>query len=177
VISRLDIKLRTPTPPLPPSRTTDSWVSQTPKNPTEALSQLTLVKGRIACHKSSFPIPIFETVKALAKGTKRLAHQNILLLEKLRTLRAANEALSKRRKAKKQQLRTTQALTVEEAIDLVAQRVANEKVRRDEAISRGSQKAGQASGRRCGTCEETGHNSRTCTIEVEIVQSSSEDDL
>jgi hypothetical protein len=48
VISKLDIKLRTPTPPLPPSNTTNKWVSQTPKNPFEALSQLILVKGQIA---------------------------------------------------------------------------------------------------------------------------------
>jgi hypothetical protein len=50
VISKLDIKLRTPTPTGPPSADTDPWVSQTPHNPTEALSQTTLVKDRIARH-------------------------------------------------------------------------------------------------------------------------------
>ena len=51
VISQLDIKLRTPTPTGPPSADTDPWVSQTPHNPTEALSQTTLVKDRIARHQ------------------------------------------------------------------------------------------------------------------------------
>ena len=176
VISKLDIQLRTPTPPLQLLRTTDAQISETPKNPTKALSQSTLVKSRIARHQNSSPTPIFETVAALAKGTERLAHELTLVHAELRTLRAANEALSKRRRAKKNQIRTTQALTVEDATDLVAQREALEEVRRDGAVSRGTQKAGQSSGRRCGTCGETGHNSRTCTIEVEVVYSSEEDD-
>lgn len=97
-----------------------AWVSQTPKNPFEALSQSTLVKGRIARHQSSSPTPIFETVAALAKGTERLAHENTLLHAEVRMLHAANEALSKRRRAKKQQIRTKQAITVEDATDIIA---------------------------------------------------------
>jgi hypothetical protein len=120
VISKLDIKLRTPTPPLPPLNTTIAWVSQTLKNPFEALSQSTLIRGRIARHQSSSPTPIFETVAALTKGTERLAHENTLLHVEVRMLRAANEALSKRRRAKKQQIHTDQALTIEDAIDFVA---------------------------------------------------------
>lgn len=177
VISKLDIKLRTPTPPLPLTSTTDTWVSQTPKNPFEALSQSTLVKGQIARHQSSSPTPIFQTVVALAKGTERLAYELTLANAEIRTLRAANEALSKRRRAKKKQIRTEQALIVEDATDLVVQREANKKVRRDEAILRGTQKIRQSSERRCGTCGKSGHNSRTCTIEVEVVYSSEEDDF
>jgi hypothetical protein len=48
VISKLDVKLRTPTPTGPPSVDADPWVSQTPHNPTDALLQTTLVKDRIA---------------------------------------------------------------------------------------------------------------------------------
>jgi hypothetical protein len=40
-------------------------------------------------------------------------------------LRAANEALSKRRRAKKQQIHTKQALIVEDTTDTIAQREAN----------------------------------------------------
>ena len=50
VISKLDIKLRTPTPTSPPSGDADPWVSQTPRNPTDALSQITLVRDRITCY-------------------------------------------------------------------------------------------------------------------------------
>ncbi len=50
VISKLDVKLRTPEPAGPDTASLESWVSQTPHNPTEALSQTTLVKNRIARH-------------------------------------------------------------------------------------------------------------------------------
>lgn len=45
VVSRLDVKLRTPTPTMSPTANADSWVSQTPHNPTEAISQSELVKS------------------------------------------------------------------------------------------------------------------------------------
>jgi hypothetical protein len=50
VISKLDVKLRTPTPTGPPDTNTDPWVSQTPRNPTEAILQSELVKSQINSH-------------------------------------------------------------------------------------------------------------------------------
>lgn len=47
VISKLDIQLRTPTPTGPPSTDADPWISQTPRSPTDALSQTILVKNHI----------------------------------------------------------------------------------------------------------------------------------
>ena len=105
VLSKLDVKLRTPTPSRPSTANTYPWVSQTPSNPTEALSQTTLVRNRIARHQGSSPTPLFETVAALAKGTERMAYEMTLLSAEVRTLRAANEALSKRRRAKKARVR------------------------------------------------------------------------
>jgi hypothetical protein len=40
--------------------------------------------------------PIFQIVVTLAKGTERLAYEVTLLTAEVRTLRAANKALSKR---------------------------------------------------------------------------------
>jgi hypothetical protein len=101
ILSKLDVKLRTPTPSRPSTANTHPWVSQTPSNPTEALSQTTLVRNQIACHQGSSPTLLFETVATLAKGTERMAHEMTLLSAEVRTLRAANKALSKRRRAKK----------------------------------------------------------------------------
>jgi hypothetical protein len=75
VISKLNVKLRTPTPTRPPSIDADVWVSQTPQNPTEALSQTNLVKNRITYYQGSSPTPIFQTVVTLAQGTERLAYK------------------------------------------------------------------------------------------------------
>jgi hypothetical protein len=170
VISKLDVKLRTPTPVGPPSIDADPWVSQTPHNPMEALSQTTLVRDRIARHQGSSPTPLFQTVASLAKGTERLAHELTLVNAELRTLRAANEALSKRRRAKKNRIRQGGALTVEDAHDIMAQDEVNEQIRRDRRSRGVNREEGISTARRCGTCGKTGHNARTCQ---EVVDTSS----
>jgi hypothetical protein len=50
VISKLDIKLRILIPTGPPSVNADPWISQTPHNPINTLSQITLVKNHIVCY-------------------------------------------------------------------------------------------------------------------------------
>jgi hypothetical protein len=50
VLSKLDVKLRTPIPPTSRPSTAQPWVFQTPHNPWEAKSQSTLIKTRIANH-------------------------------------------------------------------------------------------------------------------------------
>ena len=64
---------------------------------------------------------LFKTVKALAKGIERLVYKNTLLSTKVRILRAANKALSKRRRAKKTRVRQGGALIVEDVQDILAQ--------------------------------------------------------
>jgi hypothetical protein len=172
VISKLDVKLRTPTPSRPSTADANLWVSQTPHNPTEALSQTTLVRNRIACHQGSSPTPLFETVAALAKGTERMAYEMTLLSAEVRTLRAANEALSKRRRAKKARIRQGGALIVEDAQDILAQEDVDEQVRRDIRTAGGSRKEGQLSGRHCRICGKAGHNARTCQKAIDISSSS-----
>ena len=120
VISKLDVKLRTPTGPL--STAADPWVSQTPQNPAEAISQSEFIKNRIARHQESSPTPILTAVDQLAKGTQALAHSVPQLTAEVRTLQKANEALSKRRRAKKTRVCLGGSLTVEDAQDLLADR-------------------------------------------------------
>jgi len=62
VISTLDLKLKTPTPPNSRPSTAQPWVSQTPNNPTEALSQTAFIKTRISRHQNSSPTSIYEAV-------------------------------------------------------------------------------------------------------------------
>jgi hypothetical protein len=50
VISTLDLKLRTPTPQNSRPSTTYPWTSQTPSNPTQAISQGSFIKERVARH-------------------------------------------------------------------------------------------------------------------------------
>ena len=60
------------------------------------------------------------TVTSLAKGIEILAYENTLIATELPILRAANEALSRRRRAKKSRIRQGGVLTIEDAQDLMA---------------------------------------------------------
>lgn len=75
--------------------------------------------------------PLFETVVALAKGTDQLVHENTLQSAEVHILRAANGALCKRRRAKTIRVCQRDALSLEDAQDIVTHMEAEEQVRRD----------------------------------------------
>ena len=85
-----------------------------------------------------------------------MAHEMTLLSAEVRTLQAANEALSKRRRAKKARVRQGGALTIEDAQDIIAQKDVDKQVRRDIHAAGGSRGEGQPSGRRYRTCGKAG---------------------
>ena len=62
---------------------------------------------------------MFSAVRQLAKGTELIAHRVTLLEDELRTLRQANQALAKRRRAKRTRIQAGGALTVEDAQVLI----------------------------------------------------------
>ncbi|APA07664.1 hypothetical protein SS1G_00800 [Sclerotinia sclerotiorum 1980 UF-70] len=162
ILSKLDIRIRTSTPPSTSLELTNSWISQTPHNPTEALLQSTLVKARITRHQSSSSTPIFETIQALIKGTKRLAYEVTLLSAENRIFRRANEVLNKCRHAKKIQLRNEGVLTGQEAKDILSQQEVDNQIQRDERQNGGNFNRESSTNRYCSKCGKTGHNSRTC---------------
>ena len=55
VLSKLDVRLRTPTPPTPPPANTASWESRTPSNVQEMNFQSTLVRRRFRWLQNSSP--------------------------------------------------------------------------------------------------------------------------
>ena len=168
VISTLDLKLKTPTPPNSRPSTAQPWVSQTPNNPTEVLSQTTFIKTRIYQHQNSSPTSIYEAVDQFAKGASKIMHQLVLLKAENQSLRQANEALSKRRRAKKIRLRQGGSLSQQEAQDLQDDRDVGEQVKQEMKTNSGRKPREESRARRCGNCGETGHNSRTCKIIEEV---------
>jgi hypothetical protein len=103
-----------------------------------------------------------------------IIHEVALLWSRITELEEANERLSKRYKAKKTRLQKGGSLSIQEAEDLVAQTIISgqqsDKIHR----SGGQDQGAQLCIRRCGTCGETGHNTRTCQIVVETFE---EEDL
>jgi hypothetical protein len=63
---------------------------------------------------------LFSIVAALVKGIEILAYEMTLMSAELRILRAVNEALSKRRRAKKNRIRQGGILTIEDVYDILA---------------------------------------------------------
>jgi regulator of replication initiation timing len=168
VISTLDLKLKMPTPPNSRPSTAQPWVSQTPNNPTEALSQTAFIKNRIFQHQNSSPTSIFEAVDQFAKGISKIVHQLVLLKAENQSLRQANEALSKCRRAKKIRLRQGESLSQQEAQDLQDDRDVGEQVKQEMKTSSSRKLREESRAWHCGNCRETGYNARTCKTIEEI---------
>lgn len=118
LVSRLDMKPRTPTPSEGVRGTPEPLVSKTPNHPIEASSQSEFIKGRISRHQNSSPASILEAVDQFAKGTRGILHQIALLKSENRILREGMEALSRRRRAKKTRLRQGGSMSVGEGRDI-----------------------------------------------------------
>ncbi|EGU73395.1 hypothetical protein FOXB_16095, partial [Fusarium oxysporum f. sp. conglutinans Fo5176] len=172
VISRLDVRLRTPTPPETPDVLALPWISQTPRTATEALSQSTLIKDRVSKHQGSSPTPILASVDQLAKATVSINHQLTLLTGEIKALREANEALSKLRSAKRTRLQDSGPFTGEKASQLLVKKSIVEEEGRDEGAGGGPSKRHQTGARLCGICRKSGHNARTCP-EAEYIDEAS----
>ena len=168
IISKLDVKIRDQTPPNPTLPSAEPWVSQTPHNPIETVSQSEFVKSRISNHQGSSPTQILFAAKQLADGAVALAHQCTLMTDELRTLRKANAALSKRRRAKKNRLRRGEAMTIRDAQDELDQRDINEQLERERRENGGRNGGRQEGKRHCSNCGKHGHNARTCQEDKEI---------
>ena len=175
VLSKLDVKLRTPTPLNSRAATPQPWVFQTPHNPREANSQSTLIKARISNHQGSSPTPMLAAVDQLTKGTMAVMHQVALLRSENAALRKANEALSKRRRAKRTRVQLGGSLAVQDAKGQLGQQAAVGEVAQEKEQDGSSAGGGRTRVRCCGVCGKPGHNARTCQEAVEASDSAVSD--
>ena len=115
------------------------------------------------------------TVDQLTKGTMAMMHQVALLRSENATLRKANEALSKRRRAKRTRVQLGGSLTVQGAQEELGQgAVGGEGVQ--ETQPGGSSAEGvRTKVRCCGVCGKPGHNARTCQEVAEASDSAVSD--
>ncbi|KAH5464313.1 hypothetical protein HBI65_251110 [Parastagonospora nodorum] len=167
VLSKLDVRLRTP-----PSTTVEdgAWQAKTPRNAREIEAQSTLIRQRVQNRASSAARSIDEKIAQLSKGAQQIAHNMVLMQEEMSRLRDAVEATTKRKARKRRYVRAEETLTVGEVSDLIAATAEN---RRDDG-NRPSKRV--RAERRCGTCGETGHNARTCKVEIEDAEDSDASD-
>ncbi|SCO90115.1 uncharacterized protein FRV6_14243 [Fusarium oxysporum] len=166
VISKLDVQLRTPTPPEEAAKPSAPWTSKTPTTAIEAQSQSEYLERRIRRHKSSSPESIIEALKSSTKATKAALHQLALVEARLKNLEEANRILSRRRRAKKTRLQKGGTMTVEEVSQVIDQMDVDTQVVAESSRSGGRRRSVRPGVRRCGVCGETGHNARTCKVDI-----------
>jgi hypothetical protein len=162
VISKLDVQLRTPSPPEEAAEPSTPWVSKTPTTVNETKSQSKYLNRRIRRHQSSSPESIIEALECLSKGAMVASHKVALLAAENKELRQANEILSRRRRAKRTRLQKGGVITVEEASQVIDQIDVNTQVVAESSRSGGQGRSARPGIRRCGICNKAGHNARTC---------------
>jgi hypothetical protein len=175
VISKLDVKLSTPSPPGTSHSNQLLWTSRTPENSNEATSQSTLLKDRVSHHQGSSPTSILDGIDHLTKGAKIFMHKLALLQEEVQTLRETNATLSQRRRTKKQRLRHSGATTVSDGKEQTEQMELVMQIKEERRQSGGRKARVEPNLRRCSTCGNTGHNTRTCQIEISSSRESNSD--
>ena len=97
-----------------------------------------------------------------------MAHSVTLLTAENHNLRKANEALSKRRRAKKTRVRQGGTMIVEDAHDILAEKEVQEQIVQEMRQNRDGDGKRPAMTRRCGNCGKPGHNARTCQVGAEM---------
>jgi hypothetical protein len=170
VISRLDLRIQTPTPSNSRPGTSHTWISKTPNNPIEASSQSAFIKKRISQHQNSSPTHIISAIDQFTKGSLSIMHKMALMQAEIKDLRAANETLSKRRRAKKTRLQEGGTLSIQEGSDLQEQLDIAQQLKQEIQAGGGRKPRVETRARRCGNCGESGHNTRTCQIVGEIFE-------
>jgi len=88
MISRLDLKLMTPSPPNSSPNTVKTWTPKTLSTAYEATRSSTTLKRKISEHQNSSPTHIFEVVDLVIKGLSKLTHRMVLLEAENKELRS-----------------------------------------------------------------------------------------
>ncbi|EFQ95328.1 hypothetical protein PTT_06708 [Pyrenophora teres f. teres 0-1] len=112
VLSKLEVKLRTPTPATPKDT---PWEAKTPSNVRELEAQSTLIRDRVRHHKDSSPAAIIEEIDQLKKGAAVIMHSAVIMRDRLKQLEKANETATQRKSRKRKYIRTEETLTVVES--------------------------------------------------------------
>jgi hypothetical protein len=162
VISQLNIKLRTPTPP---GSSSSAWSPKTPYNPKQLTRQASSIKRSIERRSRS---PINSALNQLIKGCELAMHGAAVLTKENYDLRAANEKQKQKRQRSKKQLSYKDGISVQEARESInRQNQADEAVNSTQRTSEGitSQRAARAPPR-CSDCRNIGHRRLQCPNRV-----------
>ena len=159
VLSKLDVKLRTPTPVV---ENTAPWSAKTPSNQAGFTAQAELIVNRIIQHPGSSPTKATDAIQQALKGTLKLAAELQLTKAENVRLRKANEIATQRKKRQNKRIQKRGTLTKDEGSQLIEQSNIDTQITqevRGTRLGRGNRKVGI---RLCGRCRQPGHRIETC---------------
>ena len=158
VLLKLDIRLRTPTPP--PSRGSD-WDPKTPSNCVQLEKQASSIKALLRIRSRSPPSPLNSAINQVLKACQMTMQSAALLEREVRDLRGENEKKKQKRARSGKHLYAESGLSVQEASALITQPV--------EAAEPGPGQHSESAlqprtkpPRGCGVCRKPGHRRETC---------------
>jgi hypothetical protein len=170
VISKLDIRLRTPTPPEEDISRAQPWTPKTPRTVTEADSHSEYLQRRIRRYYSSSPESILEALQSLTNSVMRNMHKTALLEAENRDLRAENAANSRGKRAKRTQLQDSGRMTIGTGQSQIDQIDIDTQVVAESSRSGGRGRSVGPGVRRCSKCGKAGHNARTCQEVIRVIK-------
>ena len=159
VLAHLDFKLRTPTPD---SEEGVNWTSKTPQNLKEVESQSTHIKGRIVRHQDSSPGPINDAFDQLIKGVYVIAYSAPLLKTEVKALQAANQVKTRKERKRKHRIAQEGGLSIRTGQEILEDAEVEAQIEQEGQRFIVRPDGSEAKQRRCGNCNEFGHNMRTC---------------
>jgi hypothetical protein len=161
VISKLDICLRTPTPP---SSRGSEWEPKTPSNYIQLQKQASSIKALLKQRSKSPPSPLNSAINQVLKACQITMQSAAILEKEVSDLRAENEKKKRKKTRSKRQIPLEEGLSVLEASTLIAQP-------EQAVLAQGSYEAGLAPApsqprtrakTKCSVCGIQGHRMTTC---------------
>jgi hypothetical protein len=163
VLSKLTIRLKTPTPP--PSERSTSSTANTPQNTRQLQRRVSSIKNHLKVGSQSPPIGVQTALNQLVKCTEFNIHSTALLTEEVRGLRATIANLTRKRTLSKRRISHNSSLAAHETSTLIEspQSAVQTDAVATAQVSNQAVKPPKRAQARCSGCGETGHNIRNCT--------------
>lgn len=168
VLNKLNISLRTPTPPQSrPSSRSSQFTPKTPRTATQLFKQASMLKDLLKRRSNSPPSPSKTILDQIIKGHYLALHNTALLAQDNTNLRIANEKIVKKRGRSTKHIPCEEGLTIEEALqlatqlDLPVEQDGLESHAEVELPSQPTRPAARAPPR-CSGCREIGHRINVC---------------
>ena len=161
VISKLDIRLRTPTPP---SSRESEWEPKTPSNYVQLQKQASSIKALLKHRSKSPPSPLNSAINQVLKACQITMQSAALLEKEVSELRAANETKKRKRTRSKRQIASEEGLSVLEASALIAQpeQAVLAQVSREVGPAPALSQPRTRAKTKCSVCGIQGHRMTTC---------------